>query len=304
VHLRIAGFTIHVTCAERELKVAPSAAAARFLVNSSLVDSSMVDSSMVEPAAADVEIAVAARNLDGQAGGECLFDSGGPWRLYRDGDGFLFRFFSSTLSTPYKIARFNRDFSLGRITLHRPFFAAAASIDPLEYPLDELLVLNLLSRGQGVEIHGCGAVVDGSSGYLFAGQSGAGKTTLARICLGEPGAVVLSDDRVILRDEADGLWMYGTPWHGDEPLASPQRARLAAIFFLHQHHRQEIAAVARPDSVARLFAASFPLFYDASALDFTLAFLERVAAGVPCYELGFMPDATVLAAVRKARDRT
>jgi hypothetical protein len=291
VYLRVAGLTIHVTCAERDLNVAPSRASARFLV---------------DPGPSDVEIEVASGELDRQdeADGQCLFDSGGPWRLYRSGDGFLFCFFSSTLNhRPYKIARFNRDFSNGRVTLHRPFFAGATSIDPLEYPLDELLVLSLLSQGRGVEIHGCGIVRRGAIGYLFVGQSGAGKTTMARLWLGEPGAVVLSDDRVIVRDEGDGIWLHGTPWHGEEPLASPGRARLAGIFFLRHHHRHELAAVPRAESVARLFASSFPPFHSAAALEFTLAFLDRVAAGVPCFELGFAPESTVLDVVSLAGNR-
>jgi hypothetical protein len=285
VHLRVAGLTIHVACRDRDLRVAPNRAAEPFLV---------------DPAAADVEIDVTAGNLEGQRFGECLFDSGGPWRLHRDDDGCLFCFFSSTLTTsPYKIARFNQDFSIGRLALHRPFFASAAAIDPLAYPLDELLVISLLGRGKGVEIHGCGVLANGSTGYLFAGQSGAGKSTIARLWLDDPGSVVLSDDRVILRDEADGLWMYGTPWHGDEPLASPRRARLEALFFLRQHHRHELLPVARADSVARLFAASFPPFHDARGIEFTLEFLDRVAARVPCFELGFLPDSTVLETVRQ-----
>ena len=85
-----------------------------------------------------------------------------------------------SILVPYKTALFVPDFSRGHVCLHRPFFADAPSVDPLEYPLDELLVISLLGQGRGVEIHGCG-VVDGSSGYLFVGQSGAGKTTIARL---------------------------------------------------------------------------------------------------------------------------
>ena len=70
---------------------------------------------------------------------------------------------------------------------------------PLEYPLDELLLQGLLARGRGAEIHACG-IADGSGrGLLFVGQSGAGKTTMARLWEGERGITVLSDDRIILR---------------------------------------------------------------------------------------------------------
>ena len=284
MHLRVAGLTIRATWAEGDLPLSPGRASARFLV---------------EPSPPDVEIDVVARDLERVPEGGCLFDSGGTWRLLRAGRDFLFCFFSSTLDgLPYKIARFNDDFSAGHVTIHRPFFASAESIDPLEYPLDELLFISLLGQGRGVEIHGCGVVLNGADGVLFAGQSGAGKSTIARLCLAEPGAVVLSDDRVILREEPDGIWMYGTPWHGDEPLASPARGRLAAIHFLRHHRQNDVAPVSRTDSVARLFAACFPPFHDARAIDFTLGFLHRVASSVPCYDLGFRPDRSVLDVVR------
>ena len=118
MHLRVAGLTIRATWAEGDLNLAPGRAWARFLV---------------EPSPPDVEIDVFARDLERVPEGECLFDSGGPWRLLRAGSDFLFCFFSSTLDgLPYKTALFNRDFSAGHVTLHRPFFASAESIDPLD----------------------------------------------------------------------------------------------------------------------------------------------------------------------------
>lgn len=286
VYIRVAGFTIHVSSADPGLRLAPNSAAAPFVV---------------EPAAADVEIAVTAGPLDEAGDRVCLFDSGGPWRLYRHEQGFLYAFGSPALeSSSYKTALFDPEFSSGRIALHVPFFGDAPTIDPLEYPLDELLVIARLGQGRGVEIHGC-AVVDGSAGYLFVGQSGAGKSTMARLWLEDPECVILSDDRVVLRAESDGLWMYGTPWHGEEPLASPRRARLRGIYLLRQHQEHTLAELPRPAAVARLFAASFPSFHNAPALDFTLSFLDRVATEIPCFELGFTPVSSVREFVRTAQ---
>ena len=56
----------------------------------------------------------------------------------------------------------------------------------------------------------------------------------------------------------------------------------------------ELRDVGPTDAAARLFAASFPLFHDARAVAFSLAFLESVVTRVPCHELGFVPSAAVL----------
>ena len=293
MHLRVGGFTIRVAWSgtkPRGLHLAPSPAAAPFLVDPQPPD--------VIP---DVVIGVDLDAAPDDAARECLFDSGGPWRLYRHDEGFLFRFFASTFGArPYKTARFAPDFSRGHITLHPDFFAGAAAVDPLEYPLDELLVIALLGQGRGLEMHGCGVADRHGRGSLFVGQSGAGKSTMARLWTAEPGAVILSDDRIVIRRHGEEVWMYGTPWHGEAPLASPSRARLDALFLLRHGRRNELHDVGGAAASARLFAASFPPFHDRRALAFTLEFLEWVASRVPCRELSFVPEAAVLALVRSS----
>ena len=99
-------------------------------------------------------------------------------------------------------------------------------------------MVHLLARGHGVEVHGGGVVMPDGRGWLFVGVSGAGKTTLSRMWCAEPDVRVLSDERIILREEGGEIWMYGTPWHGDGHIAEPGRARLDRVFFLRHGPRQ------------------------------------------------------------------
>src|SRR5438128_9205087 len=125
---------------------------------------------------ADVEIRAGWTDMPAECGGEVVFDSGGPWQLLRSGHELLFTFRSAiTGPVPYKTARFNQTFTAGDVQLYRPSFDHHSSdpVYPLEYPLDELLMIHLLSQGKGVEIHGCGLVDRTGRAYVFAGQSGA-----------------------------------------------------------------------------------------------------------------------------------
>ncbi|HEY4393654.1 MAG TPA: hypothetical protein VGP64_06310 [Polyangia bacterium] len=231
---------------------------------------------------------------------DLLFDSGkGLWRLYRGGLGRRFVFTSTLLGRrPYQVASFTSDFTEGEVILRRDAFAGRLPLYPLQYPLDELLMVHLLARGRGVAVHGSGVVdVDGRA-TLFAGQSGAGKTTMARLWLGEPGVNVLSDERVVLRPEGGTVWMYGTPWHGDGRISNPGRAPLDRICFLQHAPRNRMADVRVTDAVARLFSCCFPPFYDAAGLDATLGVLEQVAGRCRTVELGFVPDRDAPAFVR------
>ena len=231
--------------------------------------------------------------------GRRLFDSGGVWQLYFKDNSYRFHCHAPAFGKiPYKVACISRDFSLGRVFMHRPFFVAQPEIYPLQYPLDELLVLHLLSRGLGVEVHACG-VADAGRGYLFVGHSGSGKTTMAKLWEKEFGVAILSDDRIILRQEEGKIWMYGTPWHGEANLASPSRVPLQHIFFIRHGQANSLISKAGAEAAALLFSSSFPVFYNPDALEFTIDFYGRAANAVPCSELSVVPDREVVDFIRR-----
>ncbi len=231
---------------------------------------------------------------------DLLFDSGkGLWRLYRTNGQRRFVFTSPPFgSRPYQMATFTEDFSEGDVVVRREVFGDRLPLYPLHYPLDELLMVHLLARGRGIEVHGCGIVDGNGRATLFAGQSGAGKTTMARLWLGERDVTILSDERVILRREGDAIWMYGTPWHGDGHIVNAGRGQLERVYFLRHAPVNSIAPLSPTESVARLFACGFAPFHDRDGLDFSLAFMEMVAGRCACDELRFVPDHAAVDFVR------
>ena len=277
--LSIGGITLRITASEPDLKLCAEGTKEKFLVHD------------VEPHAT---LAVTRRHLGHESTGEKIFDSGSIWQLYRKDNLHLFRFTSPAYGpTPYKMASFDEGFKAGNIYLHRPFFPAAQPIDPISYPLDELIFVNLLAKGRGAEIHACGIIDPGGKGHLFVGQSGAGKTTMARIWQDEAGVKILSDDRIILRKNQNKIWIYGTPWHGEAGFALPTGAPLEAIYFLQKGPKNELVPLGRTESAARLLACSFTPLYFRDAVDFTLAFFEQVVQAVAACELRFLPDTRV-----------
>lgn len=250
---------------------------------------------LIEDAEPDVCLHATWGDLRHEQGGNLLFDSGGLWQLVAADDAYHFRFTSPALGAlPYKVACLSRDFTRGQVTLHRPYFPDGHCISPLEYPLDELLLIHALTQGKGVEVHACGVVDIHGQGHLFLGQSGAGKTTLAELWLQQPGVTILSDDRIILRHMDNRFWMYGTPWHGEGRLAWPARAPLTQLYMIRHGGTNALVPQRSTESLGALFACSFPPFYNFGALDFTLGFLEEVTNAVPCYELYFVPYASVV----------
>lgn len=232
-----------------------------------------------------------------------LFQSGGLWSLFGEADGFRFSFLSPLLGmTPYKEAWFDPEFRSGRVLLSRRYFDPDRPVYPLEYPLDELLMIHRLSRGEGVEVHAVGIADERGRGHLFLGHSGAGKSTTARLWNSRRGVRVLSDDRIILRARETRFWMYGTPWHGDAGVASPDSAPLSAIYLLEHARSNERLELASGQAAAELFARCFVPHHCAEGIQFTLSFLDRVARQVPCSIFRFVPDESAVEAICRAGD--
>jgi hypothetical protein len=282
VSLSIGDTTIHLTTDDRRLVPASDGVLRQFLTDNRR---------------ADVEIRARWNDTPDDPGGEIIFDGGVPWQLARLGDEFVFTFRSeSGGSVPYKTARFNATFTSGDVRVYRPHFdlQSRATINPLEYPLDELLMIHVLSQGKGVEVHGCALLDAAGRAYVFAGQSGAGKSTLARLWANHPGVRLLSDERVVVRTDRNPIVVYGTPWHGDALLASPLSGELAGVFFLNQAATNSVTPTTQSLALAKLFSCSFLPFHGAAPVNHTVAALEHVVSRTPCFHLGFTPDASVI----------
>jgi hypothetical protein len=235
-----------------------------------------------------------------------LFHSGGLWSLFEERfeqhDGYRFNFQRSFPGeTPYKSVWFDRSFETGHLQLSRLFFQEDQPTYPLEYPLDEVLMIHRLACGEGLEVHAVGIVDEIGRGHLFLGHSGAGKSTTARLWLKQPGIRILSDDRIVLRPHRGKIWMYGTPWHGDAGISSPHSSPVTKIYFLEQYRHNEILTLAPGFAAAELFARSFVPRHCAQGLDFALGFIERVARQIPCNIFRFVPQASAVEAIRHAR---
>ena len=251
--------------------------------------------------ACDLELEVSWSHDLSFPGAQPTFVSGGLWSAFKAATGTSFYFSTSALGKePYKAAWFDDRFERGHVVLNRSSFVPGKPVFPLEYPIDELVMMHRLSLGEGVEVHALGLADQDGAGYLFLGHSGAGKSTTARLWIEQPGVRLLSDDRIILRQHGDQFWMYGTPWHGDAGVASPGRVLLCSIFLLQQAPENQLIPVPQSRAAAELFARSFVPHYLESGIRFTLSFLDQLTRSVPCAVFRFTPTQSAVEAIRHA----
>jgi hypothetical protein len=153
-----------------------------------------------EPGLPDIQVRVEWTDELTPASGLQLFDSGALWRLYECEAGFQFDFRAPVFGDePYKRLLVNRDFSRATLQMSAEVSGAFPYAAPLDYPVDELLIMHRLTREKAIELHGCGIVRADGTGNLFVGHSGAGKSTTTRLWMEREDVEILSDDRIIVR---------------------------------------------------------------------------------------------------------
>ncbi|MBU0494841.1 MAG: hypothetical protein KKA73_27100 [Chloroflexi bacterium] len=230
--------------------------------------------------------------------GAPLFESGETWALYRIQNKLVIRMYSPEYD-PYQIIILDADLRHGDIyCVGDIWLRPGPRVYPLGFPLEEVIFMNLLAQGRGVLLHACGVSLEGQ-GIIFAGTSGAGKSTTSNLWEGQPGVTLLSDDRVIVRKHDDGrFWVYGTPWHGDARAVSSDIVPLERIYVIYHAAENRAVRIAPADAASRLLVRAFPTFWDAEGMAYTLSVLGELSETVPCYELGFVPDQSIVDFVR------
>ena len=229
---------------------------------------------------------------------ELIFDTGDVWRLYRKGAKWAIGlYFPVSDPDPYQVTVMEDNFRSGDIYNSIDYLNSKINRFPFQYPLSLVLAINLLARSRGVLLHAC-AVIARGEGLVFAGTSGAGKSTLAKIWEADPEVEILTDDRVIVREHRGQFWMYGTPWHSDAFASSPGEAPVSRLYILKHSPENSIQTVKVLKANTDLFVRSFPSFWYSQGMVYSLDFIDRLVQEVPCYQLGFVPDSSVVDFVR------
>ena len=149
----------------------------------------------------------------------------------------------------------------------------------------------VLAKQGGFLLHSASAIRNGQA-FLFAGVSGAGKTTIAR--LAPPDATLLTDEISYVRPQGKGYTAFGTPFTGElAKLGENVSAPVAALYLLAKGRENRIEAVA-PAEAARSLLANILFFAEDEELVqgvFRSAF--DFVSRIPVSKLTFVPDARV-----------
>jgi hypothetical protein len=211
-----------------------------------------------------------------------------PWVIYKLHDSWIYKSLPPHPDGPIeRVVVFNKDHTRADIyNATDRFFREGGRSSLTLFGTDQILLARVLADRDACYLHSCGAILDGK-GLVFAGQSDAGKSTMAMML--KDDAELLCDDRNIVRKWPDGFRIHGTWSHGDVPIVSPNSAPLRAIMFLEQAKENRLIPIddAKEIMMGRLLTRVIKPLADADWWDKTLTLLEEMAHQVPCYIVRF-----------------
>jgi len=221
------------------------------------------------------------------------------WRLWEDKNGYVFY---CPLADREVMAWVKKDFSRARaytLTYRKEFVW-----DPRDiiYDLMQVMLINHLAcRKKGLILHAAG-IKENNRAVVFAGKSESGKSTTAWIWHKYSKAVVLNDDRIIVRKAKKGFWAYSAPWHGEfghERRAVSAQAALKTLFIIEHGKDNSCRRIEGVELFQALYPVLFPVFWDAALMDNTLDVCQDLMKSVTVYRLGFVKNKKVISFVRR-----
>jgi MoaA/NifB/PqqE/SkfB family radical SAM enzyme len=223
-----------------------------------------------------------------------------PWAIYRKGASWIYL---GIYPDPgdrrvHRVVVFNGDHTRARVFNPSPDLFLQGGLDSLMIlSSDQIFLARVLPFLGGAFVHAAGVDLEGR-GFLFAGPSEAGKSTLVKMLAGK--AKVLCDDRVIIRRGDGGFRVHGSWSHGEIPAVSPDSAPLAAVFFLRQARENRLVRIKDPGAVLRDLLPRFvrPLV-TADWWERVLGLAEAVALEVPVYDLHFDKSGRIVDALEE-----
>jgi hypothetical protein len=151
----------------------------------------------------------------------------------------------------------------------------------------------VLAKEGGFLLHSASAIRNGKA-FLFAGVSGAGKTTISRLAPAD--ATLLTDEISYVRKRRQHHYYvaYGTPFTGElAKLGENISAPLAVLYLLAHGPENRMEPVAVADAGRELLANTLFFAEDQELVHWAFQAACDFVHRVPVYRLTFMPDARV-----------
>ena len=214
------------------------------------------------------------------------------WTIFQTDTGWIYKKQPALPVSDTQTAyfEFNSDFSCCRVYsdfLNPHTYEAGEFTSLTLFGCDQALISHLLATRNSILVH-ANALVYKDNGFLLAGPSGAGKTTLSTM-LEKHGFQNIADDRIIITAEKNSPpVMHGSWFHGTTAMVSTAQHRLRSFFFLEHAHENSIIPIEDTrKKIGCLLQSVVRPCIQCHEWNRLLLTLDNLAGSVPCSYLKF-----------------
>lgn len=139
----------------------------------------------------------------------------------------------------------------------------------------------------GFGLHSSAVALDNRA-VLFSGPCGTGKSTHAGLwqqAFGKDRAVIINDDKPVLRLDNGAFYACGTPWSGKSTLNTNIRVPLGAIVFLRQAEENHIRRLDSKEATRMLVYQSLRPSSHMDKMNKLLTLIGALLRQTPVYQL-------------------
>jgi len=159
------------------------------------------------------------------------------------------------------------------------------------YSIDTVLRIThslLLAMEGGFQLHASSAIRNRRA-FLFAGISGTGKTTTARLAPSD--ATVLTDEISYIRQDGQGYRAYGTPFAGELARSGAnESAPIQRVCLLKQSKQNRFSPVSKSQAIRSLMRHVLFFAQDSELVERVLDSVVRLVSTVEVMEMEFTRD--------------
>jgi len=288
LNISIADINFRLSCAEMPLLPGPF---------NQIFSSFNPDSCPPAAGTVDIDVKIDIKDIPTEVESTKIFEAPETWSLFKHNDEYCWLHATGASDDrPSCCANFKRRPDSVSVNCGEQLLTTANGekgiINPISYPLDQILLMYALAEREGALVHASAVEINGKA-YMFPGKSGAGKSTISRL-FADRGRELLSDDRIVTRKIDDSFYAFGTPWPGDAGIAVNRKLPLAGIFFILKGDENRIEKISPSRAAENMMPVTSIPWYDETAMNSILDFLGRMVSDLPACNLYFKPDTSVV----------
>lgn len=134
---------------------------------------------------------------------------------------------------------------------------------------------------------------------IFTAPSQTGKSTQSRLWRDTEGALIVNDDRVLIRENEEQWMSFGYPLCGSSKVCLNQTSQIGIIVVLEQGPENSIVEMSYLEKVKALVSGTEVFRWELSEVDRAIKIAERIASEVDVIKLICRPDVDAVYALKK-----